>query len=161
MSSPYKHRKKKELNEADPEFQVAPMADLLFVLLVFFMSITTTEVLRVDKKIDLPIAKDSMESKNKSRQVVLNLDWEEGAKTGTIKIDDQLYPTADAIIPLLRERLAADPALRVLIRSDKVVQYFFVADIMQACSKAQITNVTFSVMNQEAAGAPPASSTAS
>ena len=44
----HQHGKKKRRKvdpETDPEFQIAPMIDILLVLLVFFMSISTTEVL--------------------------------------------------------------------------------------------------------------------
>ena len=39
----------------EPEFQIAPMIDVLLVLLIFFMSITSAEVLKVDKNIVLPV----------------------------------------------------------------------------------------------------------
>jgi biopolymer transport protein ExbD len=39
--------------EGEPEFQVAPMIDVLLVLLIFFMSITSSQVLKVDKNISL------------------------------------------------------------------------------------------------------------
>ena len=34
--------------EGEPEFQIAPMIDVLLVLLIFFMSITTTPLLPWD-----------------------------------------------------------------------------------------------------------------
>ena len=40
--------------EEDPEFQIAPMIDILLVLLVFFMSISSTEVLQKTEGINLP-----------------------------------------------------------------------------------------------------------
>ena len=42
--------------DGEPEFQVAPMIDVLLVLLIFFMSITSAQVLKVDKNISLPVA---------------------------------------------------------------------------------------------------------
>ena len=46
--------------EGEPEFQVAPMIDVLLVLLIFFMSITSSQVLKVDKNISLPVAAPSL-----------------------------------------------------------------------------------------------------
>ena len=40
----------------EPEFQIAPMIDVLLVLLIFFMSITTLRVERMDKTVNLPVA---------------------------------------------------------------------------------------------------------
>lgn len=58
-------RKKEQKNppEAEPEFQIAPMIDILLVLLVFFMTISTTEVLQRTSNIILPVAKDGKQTK--------------------------------------------------------------------------------------------------
>ena len=53
--------------EVDPEFQIAPMIDILLVLLVFFMSISSTEVLQSNQDVNLPVARDAKESKEESR----------------------------------------------------------------------------------------------
>jgi biopolymer transport protein ExbD len=50
--------------EEDPEFQIAPMIDILLVLLVFFMSISSTEVLQTNDKVRLPVAKDGKDANN-------------------------------------------------------------------------------------------------
>ena len=42
--------------DGEPEFQIAPMIDVLLVLLVFFVMITSAEVLKVDKNIKLPVS---------------------------------------------------------------------------------------------------------
>ncbi len=137
-------------SDPNPEFQVAPMADLLFVLLVFFMSITSVEVLRKEKGIDLPVAKDSQENKQKSHQIVVNVLWTDTTGVSSIKIDDQPYPTPDSIVPILKERLGRDPVLRVLIRADKDVHYAYISEIMKACGQAQISDVTFAVLSKDA-----------
>jgi len=133
----------------EPEFQVAPMADLLFVLLVFFMSITTTEVLRVDKEIRLPVAPHATDAKEKASQIVLNVSWQATARTGTIKIDEIPYQNPGQIAPALQNRIKANPMTRVLIRADRNVEYGFIAEIMRVCAQNNIGNVTFSVMTKE------------
>ena len=42
--------------DGEPEFQIAPMIDVLLVLLVFFVMITSAEVLKVDKNLTLPVS---------------------------------------------------------------------------------------------------------
>ncbi len=52
----------------EPEFQVAPMIDVLLTILVFFMTITSAQVLKVDKTIQLPIAKDAQKRTTLARK---------------------------------------------------------------------------------------------
>ncbi len=153
--APRKKRKRKGnrafSDDFNPEFQVAPMADLLFVLLVFFMSITTVEVLRKEN-VDLPVAKDSKENKQKGHQVVVNVLWSSNDHKGSIKIDDRPYASPEALVPLLSGEVSKDPVLRVLIRADQEVEYQFISEIMKACSESHIADVTFAVLNQENGG---------
>ena len=155
---PRKKRKRKGnrafSDDFTPEFQVAPMADLLFVLLVFFMSITTVEVLRKEN-VDLPVAKDSKENKQKGHQVVVNVVWSSNDHRGSIKIDDRAYESPEALVPMLSRQIGQDPVVRVLIRADQNVEYQFISEIMKACSESHIADVTFAVLNQEAGGRPP------
>ncbi len=53
-------------DSGEPEFQIAPMIDVLLVMLIFFMTITSAQVLKVDKTISLPVAKNA-QKKDTSR----------------------------------------------------------------------------------------------
>ncbi len=149
-----RHRRKKhavrELPEEAPDFQIAPMIDVLLVLLVFFMSISSTEVLQSAKGIELPVAADASERK-KAKEIKINVAWNVAADAGSIVIDDRAYGSPDEIIPLLRERVAAVPETRVLLREDKQTRYAFTRAIMAAVGAAGIKNVTFSVVDKEGA----------
>ena len=71
-------------------------------------------------------------------------------------MDERNYPSPTDLIPALRERAAANPAVRVLIRADKQTRYDFMRAVMVAVGQANIANVTFSVVNKEAPKAPAA-----
>jgi len=131
-----------------PDFQVAPMADVLFVLLVFFMSITTVEVLRSGKGIDLPQAKGGNPSQG-SHELVIGVAWDPGRSAGVIRADDQPCAAPADLVPILAARLKADPALRVVIRADRAVEYASIAGIMQACRQAHVATVAFAVKGKE------------
>ena len=134
--------------EGEPEFQVAPMADLLFVLLVFFMSITTVEVLRTDKSIALPVAPEGKENKQKSHQVVVNVRWNVAARKGALALDDRKIDLSTLASQLV-SRAPIDPQPRVLIRADRAVEYATTAEIVKACSQAGIADIAFAVLNGE------------
>lgn len=134
--------------EEDPEFQIAPMIDILLVLLVFFMSISSTEVLQSNRGIDLAVAKEAKEPKKNPGQVIVNVTWVTISNMGSIEVDSQKYPTPGDLIPVLQEALNKNPMTRVLIRADKAVRYEFEKEILKAVGTAGVANVTFSVVDK-------------
>jgi biopolymer transport protein ExbD len=154
-----KHRRKKnsvrEMPEEDPDFQIAPMIDVLLVLLVFFMSISSTQVLQSTKNIELPVAPEGNDaSKTIKGQAIINISWLTMADAGSITVDERVYPSPGDLTPMLLQRAAAVPGFRVLIRADKQVRYDYLRAVMVAVAQAKIGNVTFSVVNKDAPGTP-------
>src|SRR5882672_9401152 len=77
------------LPEEDPEFQIAPMIDILLVLLVFFMTIATDQVMQVNQEVILPIAKEAEQpSKTDVSNVYVNVLWNLDG-TGKIEVDSK------------------------------------------------------------------------
>ena len=133
--------------DAEFEFQVAPMADLLFVLLVFFMSITSLDSLRKDRRVALPTLAPSsaLEAGALSHQAVLTLGWLPGARAGTLEADGKPLADEAGLLAWLRGRKAADSEVRVVLRIDRNAEYGRTAEIMRVCEAAGIGSVTFAV----------------
>ena len=51
------------------------MIDVLLTILIFFMTITSAQVLKVDKTINLPIAKDAQKKDNSRAEGLVNVRW--------------------------------------------------------------------------------------
>lgn len=134
--------------EADPEFQIAPMIDILLVLLVFFMSISTTEVLQSDAGISLPVAKDAKEAKENPGQVIINIAFNAINNTTAITVQDVGYGPAE-LVGLLQNQVAKNPMVRVLIRADRQVRYEFLRKVLESVGNAGVGNVTFSVVDKD------------
>jgi biopolymer transport protein ExbD len=137
--------------DGDPEFQVAPMVDVLLVLMLFFMAITSTEVLKKDKNLKLPDAnhaKQDKDKKNKPDELVVNVSWQN--ETAGFSMDGVTYPTADALEAVLASRHGQNPHAYVLIRADKDVEYSNISDVMNACASAGIGTVSFAVITNPA-----------
>jgi len=132
-----------------PDFQVAPMADVLFVLLVFFMSITTIEVLHPGKGIDLPQALGGNQASSTAHVLVIVIGWDAERASGLIRAGDQPCATPADLVPVLEARLRNDPALRLVIRADRSVEYSSIAGVLQACRQAHIPTVAFAVKEKE------------
>jgi biopolymer transport protein ExbD len=141
-------------SDGDPEFQVAPMVDVLLVLMLFFMAITSTEVLQKDKNLTLPEANHAKQDKKKhTEQVVVNVEWKNGA--AIFSMDGVTFPTPDAMQGALAGKRSRDPRTYVLIRADKDVEYSNISDLMNTCAQAGIATVSFAtIINPK--DAPPA-----
>ncbi|MBU6182203.1 MAG: biopolymer transporter ExbD [Verrucomicrobia bacterium] len=141
--------------EHDPEFQIAPMIDILLVLLVFFMSISSTEVLQSNKEIALPVAKEAKEAKDNPGQVIINVTYAAINDSTGIEVDQKDYGMPADIVPMLKNKVAANPLVRVLIRADREVRYDYIRKILEAVGQSGVGNVTFSVVDKDPKAASP------
>jgi len=148
-----KKRRRQPEPEADPEFQIAPMIDILLVLLVFFMSISSTEVLQSNRDIKLPVAKDAKDAKENPGQIIVNLAFNQINNVASISVNEVDYASPADLVPMLKNHIQKNPMVRVLIRADKDVRYSVMKSLLEAVGKAGIANVTFSVVDKDAAPA--------
>ena len=146
--------------EEDPEFQIAPMIDILLVLLVFFMSISSTEVLQNNDNVKLPVAKDAKdvkaEDKNPTGQIKINVLWNAINNAGSIEINSNSFATPADIVPILQGHMAAKPDARILVRADKQVRYEYMKQLLKAVGQSGGSNVTFSVVDKDPGATAPA-----
>jgi biopolymer transport protein ExbD len=140
----------RELPEEDPEFQIAPMIDILLVLLVFFMSISSTQVLQTNDNVRLPVAKEGKPpGTDESGLLIVNVLWSPLNNIGSLDVNGKKYNLAQEIAPLLQSEVQKTPTTSVLIRADKDVKYDYLRSVLKAAAQAGIGNVTFSVVNKD------------
>jgi biopolymer transport protein ExbD len=143
--------------EEDPEFQIAPMIDILLVLLVFFMSISSTEVLQSNDQVKLPVAKDASDDKKEGKakgQAIVNVLWNPLNNAGSIDVDNRAFATPSDMVPYLQSKMAANPNMRVLVRADKGVRFEYMKQLLRQLGAASVVNVTFSVVDKDTAPPP-------
>ena len=144
------------LPEEDPEFQIAPMIDILLVLLVFFMSIATDQVLQVNKEVVLPVAKVEKETGDQTKnisEVMVNVLWTLDNQC-RLEIDGRGEMDFNALTDYInKKREAAETGgvanFRVVIRADKRAKYQYVRSAMAAIGAAKVPNVIFSAVDKE------------
>lgn len=119
-------------------FQLAPMLDIVFLLLVFFVVTQTFEDDEPDLSITLPSAETPKPWENASNEIIVNI-----RKDGTVMINRQPYT-----MPELEEKLLSvarlDKTMLVRIRVDEKAESGTVVHVMDACLKAGLNNVSFS-----------------
>lgn len=136
--------------DGEPEFQIAPMIDVLLVLLVFFMSITSAEVLKVDKDIKLPVSPNAKKRDEKmtKHELAINVRWNEGTSKSTVKVDDKEYPNISELIPYLQAKKERDPLLRAVIRGDGKLPAIEIQKIMNVVGEGGVADISFAASNK-------------
>jgi len=134
----------------EPEFQIAPMIDVLLVLLIFFMSITTAEILKVDKNIVLPISPNAKKRDPEltKHEVAVNVRWDTKLLKAFVKVDDRDYPNLSDLIPRLQDRKKADPKIRAVIRGDRSLPAIEIQRVMNIIGEGGIAEISFAASNK-------------
>ncbi len=132
------------------------MIDVLLTILVFFMTITSAQVLKVDKTVTLPVAKDAQKKDNSRAETVVNVRWKD--KKASFVFDDRVFTQASAMIDPLKVAKATgekkitgtqNPAFRAIIRGDRDVPAIYISQAMNACAEAGISDISFSAVNKD------------
>lgn len=134
----------------EPEFQIAPMIDVLLVLLVFFMSITSAEVLKVDKDIKLPVSPNAKkrEAEMAKHEMAINVRWDPATSKAMVKVDDKVYPNLTELIPYLQAKKAQDPLVRAVVRGDAALPAIEIQRVMNVVGEGGLADISFAASNK-------------
>lgn len=134
----------------DPEFQIAPMIDVLLVLLVFFVMITSAEVLKVDKGLTLPVSPNAKkrEAEMAKHEMAVNLRLNAETNKGVLVVDDVIHDNWQDVVQILKDSKERDPLLRVVIRGDAFVPAGEIQRVMNLVAEAGIADIAFASSNK-------------
>ena len=134
-------------------FQIAPMIDVVFVIMLFFMVMAGAVKIENELNTQLPgTAATSTSTDFVDEQIITISD------TGEVSLNDEPFDTPQSKeLPELRGTLmrlkqnadaAKTPAV-VTIISDEQAKYSRTVDVLDALAVAKIDNVTFTVAEEE------------
>jgi len=134
----------------EPEFQIAPMIDVLLVLLIFFMSITSAEVLKVDKNIVLPISPNAKkrDAEFSKHEMAINVRWSEKDGKSLVNVDDREFPDLAEAVSYFKEKKQKDPQIRAVIRGDKSLPAIEIQRVMNIIGEGGIADLSFAASNK-------------
>jgi len=126
--------------DGDMGFQIAPMVDVVFVLLLFFMAAAGMQMKEKELSIGLP-GPTGLESVKVAMLIGI-------APDGRVTLNDSVVGLAsDRGLPELKDRLTViksfggdDP---IVIRPDSRTRHERIVDVLNACSAAGLKKVTF------------------
>lgn len=143
--------------EGEPEFQIAPMIDVLLVLLIFFMSITSSQVSKVEK-MPLPIAEHALKKDMMRNEAIVNVRWDIVTEKPTYVLDGVQYKDLKVLGEQIKRVKAAsdrtpsngpNPKYRVVIRGDRDTHALVINRVMDLVGQAGVEDVSFAVYNKE------------
>jgi biopolymer transport protein ExbD len=118
-------------------FQLAPMIDMTFLLLIFFMVTTKISKEQVNVEIKLPTASNASIPDDLSNRDIISID-----KDGTYYIG-QTPADKKQLTNHLKERFKVTPPLRLYVRADKNTPGKQIKELMRIASEAGAVNVIF------------------
>jgi biopolymer transport protein ExbD len=132
----------------DPQLDVAPLIDMVFLLLVYFMVTASLVKSEADLGIRLPGMVEQADSVDMPDEQIIEI-----TATGTVFLNGRQFDTAasrdlpELNAMLMRYRAASgagkNKAMVTIMANDETKQQR-VIDVMNACAAAGIKNVTFS-----------------
>ena len=130
--------------DGDIGFQIAPMVDVVFVLMLFFMASAGMQVAEKELSINLPSGTSASTSQTPTQPIVVMV-----AADGTVQINGTAYdPPTSADLPLTRDHLkdlmsygAKDP---VIIQPAPDARQERIVQVLNAAAAAGVKNLSFS-----------------
>ncbi len=132
------------LRSGETGFNMTPMIDVVFLLIIFFLVSSHLAKREAQMKLDLPAAVQGENDEDTDSRITINV-----LPSGAMMIAGRQAPVGE-LAALLREKTAtAGSDLEVRIRSDRTVPYEKVEAVMRACTEAGVWNVTIAVIQKE------------
>ena len=136
-----------------PEIAMTPMIDCVFLLLIFFMVSSTFNIQEADISFALPGVAAQSEAVEIPDEQIIQI-----TEAGNVFLNDLEYDSGNTsempelVKTLVLFRLTAEanqvPAM-ITIAPEDGVKHQRVVDVLNACTDAKITNVTFSFDDEE------------
>lgn len=140
-------------------FQLAPMLDVVFLLLIFFIVTQTYSLTEQDIQVKLPTSIAADKNVRPLNELVINV-----RKDGVITVSSQIISVAQ-LTENLKMLMAThhDPNMRknqpIRIRGDSETPFQAIADVFDACKVAGVVNISVSTQKPQASSALPGAAT--
>ena len=143
----------KSVNEGHVGFQIAPMIDVVFVIMLFFMVMAGAVKVENELSTTLPGSAETSTSTDFVDEQIITI-----SDAGEVALNDEPFDDASSearpqlTATLQRLKQASDAAksqLAITIASEPHAEYGRGIDVLNALAAAHIDNVTFTVDDEE------------
>ncbi|HKL22529.1 MAG TPA: biopolymer transporter ExbD [Tichowtungia sp.] len=126
----------------DDDINMAPMIDMVFLLLIFFM--VASQLASMERvPVELPVAdKSKVPDEARDRQLITIRPADESGEGAEIFMNLQSIDL-ETFSSQIGDMYAANENLKVYLRADKNVKYKHIKELMNACAGVGIVDVIF------------------
>ena len=126
-----------------PVIPMAPLIDIVFLTLVFFMTISVFSQLESEINISVPKSTEAKEMSRAPGEVIINV-----TKDGEYFVNQQLLDHK-GLEEMLARVARLFPDQPVIIRADEKTYHKYIVNVLDACTKANIWDVSFSTATDQ------------
>ena len=113
--------------ESSASIELAPIIDMVFLLLIFFLVATTFHQTEREMQIALPAAASAGPISTALREIVINVDDQ-----GQIIVSGRTMEPED-LRALIEEAVAGNPEQKVTVRGDRTTAYANIVRVLDIC----------------------------
>ena len=132
-----------EYQKLRPVIQLAPLVDIAFWALMFFMIIAVFSQMEAQVNFTLPKSKTAIQSTQSAGKIVINI-----TKEGHFIVNQKVY-NSGALAVMLQQVSKLFPNQQVIIRADEMTYHKYVIQALDACSRANLSDISFSTIRDE------------
>jgi biopolymer transport protein ExbD len=132
-----------EYQKTKPTIQLAPLVDIAFWALIFFMAIAALNQMESELNITLPKSNAATDSPMSSGKIVINI-----LRDGRFVLNHQDLD-GPGLEKTLKKVSALFPNQQVIIKADEMAYHKYVVQALDACLRSNITDVSFSAVKEE------------
>jgi len=137
---------RKRIVEKDPGFQMAPMVDIVILLLIFFIAASVYSQWESKLEIKVPTAETAVERPRFPGEAIINID-----KDGRFYLNSIEF-TPERLKHVLTKLSETYPGQPVVVRADKQAQRQYMVQIIDICSQTDIGNISFATIKPSSGG---------
>ncbi len=132
--------KRRKVEQPEEDFQMAPMIDMVFLLLVFFMTVST--LAREDRvELELPESERSAVPEDLGSRGTVSIGFDEGG--GSVLYVGAQAVTLEELQRRVREAVANDPEMDIYVRAEREMPFREIRRVLEACAEAGAFNVIY------------------
>ncbi len=128
--------------EEDHKVDLTPMIDIVFLLIVFFM--TVANILTAERiKVEIPVAQRSVIPEDAGNRQLVSVTTDGKVFAGVREV------SSNQLTELVRVGNKELKNYRVVIRADRNTPHRFVRDVMNSCARGGCINIIFSTYQSD------------